>query len=374
MILAVGHGPSALWYATRGAGAVTLILLTASVVLGIGEVRRWSPAGAPRFAVASLHRTLSLLGLAVLVVHVVTTLADPFPPIGLLTAVVPFATDYRPLWMGMGTLAADLVLALVLTSLVRRRLGYRAWRGLHWLAYACWPVAVLHGLGTGSDTKATWMLVLTLACVAAVVAAQANRLAARETPRPARAGAAAVMVAACLGLAVWLTQGPLAQGWARRAGTPASVLSAFAPKVAAAPATAVPAPRTAARHVREDALARPFTATLDGSLHKGLSSGGASVIDLSMRLHGGPSGVLRIRLGGSATQDGGLLMHESSVAMGPTADPGRYQGRIEFLDGTRLRAVVGSADGRAVRLDVDLSLGETTVAGRVHAAPVVAGA
>jgi sulfoxide reductase heme-binding subunit YedZ len=375
VIIAAGHGPSALWYATRGAGAVTTILLTASVVLGIGEVRRWQPVGAPRFAVAALHRTLSLLALVVLVVHIVTTLIDPFPHIGVLTAVIPFvSTDYRPLWVGFGTLAADLIFALVLTSLIRRRLGYRAWRGLHWLAYACWPVAILHGLGTGSDTQATWMLVLTLSCVAAVVAAIANRLAARETLPAVRTGVAAATIAACIALGVWLTQGPLARGWARRAGTPGYVLDAFRPKVASTPVAATRATSAPARSAHVDALAKPFAATLNGTLHQGLSQDGTSVVDLSMRLHDGPSGVLRIRLGGSATQDGGLLMHESAVSLGPAADPGRYQGRIEFLQGTQLRAVVGSSDGHVDRLNVNLSLGQTTVAGRIRATPVGAGA
>ena len=121
---------------------MTLLLLTASVVLGIGEVRAWRPAGTPRFAVAAMHRTVSLLAVALLAVHIVTTLLDPFPPIGAVNAVVPFQTDYRPLWLGLGTVASDLLVALAVTSLVRRRLGYRVWRGLHWLAYACWPVAL----------------------------------------------------------------------------------------------------------------------------------------------------------------------------------------------------------------------------------------
>src|SRR4051794_15306475 len=175
MLIAAAHGPSALWYATRGTGATALVLLTASVALGIGEVRTWRPGGAPRFAVASMHRTVSLLAVALLALHIATTLLDPFPRIGAANAVVPFQTDYRPLWLGLGSVSTDLLLALVLTSLVRRRLGYRTWRGVHWLAYACWPVALVHGLGAGSDTRSTWMLVLTLACVLAVGAAIAAR-------------------------------------------------------------------------------------------------------------------------------------------------------------------------------------------------------
>jgi methionine sulfoxide reductase heme-binding subunit len=360
MIAAASHGPSALWYATRGAGAMTLVLLTASLVLGIGEVRHWQPVGAPRFAVASLHRTISLLALVLLVVHIVTTLLDPFPRVALLNAGVPFVTDYRPLWMGLGTLASDVLVALVLTSLVRRRLGYRAWRGLHWLAYACWPVAVLHGLGSGSDTKTTWMLALTVACVGAVVVALGSRLAAPGTRPAVQIGTAAMTVLSGIGLAIWLAQGPLAGGWASRAGTPAAVLAAFAPKAAVTPVRAAPV----------DPLAKPFDATIAGTIHNGVSADGIAVVDLSMRLSGGPPGVLRIRLGGQALPGGGLQMDRSAVTLGPPANPTRYRGRIEFLQNARLRALVGSPDGRAARLTVDLSLGQSTVGGQIQGTPV----
>ena len=95
--------------------------------------------------------------LALLVLHIVTSVLDGFAPIDLTDAVIPFASAYRPLWMGLGALSFDLLLALVITSLMRRRLGYRSWRAIHWLAYASWPIAVFHGLGTGSDTKLWWM-------------------------------------------------------------------------------------------------------------------------------------------------------------------------------------------------------------------------
>ena len=112
MIAAATHGPSALWYATRGAGAVALVLLTISVALGVGEVRMWRPPGAPRFAVAAVHRTASLLAVVFVAIHVITVVADPFPHIGLLTGVVPFVTSYRPLWLGLGTIGFDLMLAV----------------------------------------------------------------------------------------------------------------------------------------------------------------------------------------------------------------------------------------------------------------------
>jgi methionine sulfoxide reductase heme-binding subunit len=356
-----GHGPSAMWYATRGAGVTTMILLTASVVLGIVEERGWRPAGAPRYAMAALHRTISMLALALLLVHIVTTIADPFPKIGIGAAFIPFATNYRPLWMGMGALASDLLLAVIITSLVRRRLGYRAWRGVHWAAYACWPIAILHGLGTGSDTKATWMLALTLGSVAAVAAAGLARVARAGTPSNARVGVTSAATVGVLGLAVWLPSGPLASGWARRAGTPATVLAAFHPKATTVVATT---------KVRADPFAHAFSASFTGPLREGTSASGLSVVDLRLRLDGRPDGILRIRLGGAPLPGGGLRMDRSAVTLGPPGSPGEYQGRVDFLQDTVLRAKVGSAAGHALRLDVNLSIAGDTVQGTVNGRPL----
>ncbi len=362
MIAAVtAHGPSAYWYATRGAGATTTVLLTASMVLGIGEERGWRPGGSPRYAVAAMHRTISMLAMAMLAVHIVTTILDPFPRIGVAAAFVPFATSYRPLWMGLGAVAADLLVALIVTSLLRHRLGYRVWRGVHWAAYACWPVAILHGLGTGSDTKATWMLVLSLGSVAAVVAALLARLARAGTPERARVGVTSAATLGVVGLIAWLAQGPLASGWARRAGTPASVLAAFSPRT--------PASRVAAQ-ANTDGFARAFSASFNGPLRQGTSASGIAVVDLRLRLRGGPDGILRIRLGGTALPGGGLRMDRSAVTLGPLSSPAEYQGRVQFLQDTKLRAEVGNANGRALRLEVNLSVADDSVDGTVSGMPV----
>jgi hypothetical protein len=95
-----------------------------------------------------------------------------------------------------------------------------------------------------------------------------------------------------------------------------------------------------------------------------------TVVDMRMQLRGGPAGVLRIRLGGNALANGGLQMTRSAVTLGPPSQPSRYSGRIEFLRNTTLRAILGSADGRSVRLTVDLSLGQSSVSGSVRGAPV----
>jgi predicted ferric reductase len=167
------------WYLARGAGAATLVLLTATVVLGMVNVRRWAPRGVQRFVADDLHRTLGLLVVVLLALHVAASVLDDYVEIRLLDAIVPFAGSYRPLWLGLGALALDLLLAVVVTSLLRARLGLRAWRGVHWLAYACWPVALLHGLGMGTDAGG-WLRWLSLACIAAVALAAVVRLAGDE--------------------------------------------------------------------------------------------------------------------------------------------------------------------------------------------------
>lgn len=222
---------SALWYLTRGTGIVALLLLTVVLVLGLlGPARISTGDRWPRFTIVALHRDLSLLAVFVIVVHVVVAVIDGFAPIGLLDGIVPFVSAYRPIWLGLGALAFDLMLAVVLTSAVRHRLGYRAWRLVHWLSYASWPIAVLHGLGTGSDATAVWALAITFGCVIAVTAAIVAR-AVREQAIPAAwrpyvvgiAVAGAIAVPA--GLAVFTAVGPLAPHWAARAGTPADLLA-----------------------------------------------------------------------------------------------------------------------------------------------------
>src|SRR5262249_55011733 len=150
--------PSPLWYADRGSGAVAMLLLTASVLVGLGTTVRWKSAVWPKYISVPLHRNLSIMVISFLVVHVATAILDPFARLGPKDALVPFSPWYRPLWLGLGVVAAELVIALALTSAVRRHIGYRAWRSIHWFSYVAWPAALLHGLGTGSDVRMAWFL------------------------------------------------------------------------------------------------------------------------------------------------------------------------------------------------------------------------
>jgi sulfoxide reductase heme-binding subunit YedZ len=214
-----------LWYLTRATGLVALVLLTASMALGLLSSVRYQRPAWPRFVTAGLHRNTSLLALAFTGIHIIPTLADSYAPIRLQDVVIPFISAYRPLWLGLGAVAFDLMLALTVTSLLRTRMSYRTWRLVHWASYLCWPVAVVHGLGTGSDTPVRWVLALTVACVALIAGLTAWRLAfGWPSHAAARVAGAAALVLALIAGGIWLDAGPLQPGWAARSGTPANLI------------------------------------------------------------------------------------------------------------------------------------------------------
>jgi methionine sulfoxide reductase heme-binding subunit len=165
-----------LWYTTRGAGAVSMILLSAVVILGVLSSLRFQSTGWPRFLTPALHRNLALMTLVFLALHIVTAVVDPFTHLGWLTAVVPFLSYYRTFWLGLGTIAFELLAAIVVTSLLRGLIGQAAWRAIHWLAYASWPVAILHGFGTGTDALSRWFMVLSILCIGSVAMAIVYRI------------------------------------------------------------------------------------------------------------------------------------------------------------------------------------------------------
>jgi len=176
----------ALWYFARGTGVVTLVLLTIVVALGIGA-RSGKPAfGLPRFAVSMVHRNAALLAVVMVVGHVVSLLFDSYAQLRIFDLVLPFVGNYRPFWQGLGTLGFDLLIAIVITSLLRQRIGVRVWRIVHWLAYLCWPIALLHGLGNGTDNGTWWLWTVAALCTGAVVVAIGWRVSPSFARFPAR--------------------------------------------------------------------------------------------------------------------------------------------------------------------------------------------
>lgn len=359
-----------LWYVTRATGVVSLVLLTASVLLGITEAVRWASDRWPRFVTAGIHKNVSLVATSFIVVHIVTAIVDGFAPIGWLDTVVPFRSGYRPIWLGLGTVAFDLLLALALTSLVRQRIGHRWWRAVHWAAYACWPVALVHGLGTGTDTTTTAFFDLEVLCMVAVVLAIWWRVVAgwpgRERQRIIAVVASAV---APLAIGLWAFAGPLQPGWARRAGTPAALLGGTA-----APADGTNAPDGGAAGDTQPVaapspgLTTPFDASVAGTVRDpGPDRRGNETITIDMTLTDGASGSLQVVLNGRANVDGGGVSLESSTVTLTSADGTEtLTGSVTTLRGDVIDARLQSPSGAAVSLELQLSIDDGRVTGTAH--------
>jgi sulfoxide reductase heme-binding subunit YedZ len=282
---------------------------------------------------AGLHRHLALLVVAFVAVHVATTVLDPFAPIGWTAAVLPFSASYRPLWLGLGTVAFDLLLAVVVTSLLRARLGYRAWRTVHWLSYASWPVALWHGLGAGTDSRLTLMIGLDVACVAAVGCALAWRI--WLLPSPAgRLAATSAGVAMALATVTFVAVGPLQPGWARRAGTPVALLAGSA----------------------GSASARPGSGRFTGQVAvTGPGADGEATITISGQVDSSPRQSIVITLRGRP-DGGGVILSSGEVGLRPAASAQGYSGPVVQLDGSLVVADLRGAGGYAARARIMLDV------------------
>jgi hypothetical protein len=327
-------GPSALWYFTRGTGLVALLLLTASVTLGVLGAVGWTRPGWPRFLTLGLHRNISLLVLCLLGIHIGTAVADSYAPITLVQAVIPFSSAYRPVWLGLGALAFDLLLAVLLTTAIRHRMGFRRWRSVHWLAYASWPLAVVHGLGTGTDPRYAWMQAITVACVVAVLLAVWWRIATGLPAGGLRTAAAAASIVIPLAVAAWTVTGPLQAGWARNAGTPLALIRGGA--------------------IPSAALHPPFSGQIVGRLRQTApDASGAVLVQVSARVSRPPQSRLLVTLRGQPLPDGSIQIASGTVAFGPRPAPQLYTGPVLVAPDGRL---VSRVDGGAQRLDLRLRL------------------
>ena len=179
-----------LWYASRATGVVALLLMTAVLLLGLLVTRQGRLPGLPRFAVTGLHRNLSLVAVVFVVLHVLTAVADSYVRIPLISAVVPLASSYERLALGLGAVSLDIMIAVIVTSLLRRHLSRRLWRAVHLLAYVSWPVAWLHSITSSTDLRHGWLFLTAVGCALLVVIAVIWRLSAasRDVPRAERVG------------------------------------------------------------------------------------------------------------------------------------------------------------------------------------------
>ena len=200
------------WDIARVGGLMAYLLTTASVLIGIGLSLKWRSPTWPRFVTNELHRFVTLVALVFVGVHTVAVFVDPFIGFTPLEVIVPLVSHYRPVWVALGIVAGYLAIAVYLSEKVRSRIGYEWWRRFHFLAFFVFVLATLHGLGTGSDTRAAWAVVMYATCGLAVIGALTLRL----LPTKGNAGhplVAAVMVLITVEVALWAAFGPLRPGW-----------------------------------------------------------------------------------------------------------------------------------------------------------------
>jgi sulfoxide reductase heme-binding subunit YedZ len=168
-------GPQ-LWFANRGTGFVLLLLLTFSTMLGVLSTSRVSLRLWPRMLTQGLHRNVSLLAVTFLAAHVTTAVLDTFVDIRWYDAFVPFAGKYMPVWLGFGSLALDMLIAVTATSLLRHKMSHRPWRTIHVMAYGAWGLGLIHGLQMGTDAPSQWGAILNYGCIAVVLVAVLARV------------------------------------------------------------------------------------------------------------------------------------------------------------------------------------------------------
>lgn len=171
------------WYILRGTGTVLIAMLTLSTALGVMSTARAGNAAWPRFATQALHRNVSLLTMSLLGAHVLIAIIDEAADVAWHEAFIPRLGSYtgywdqKGFWLWLGILSSDVMIAAIITSLLRHRMSHRLWRGLHLSVYVSWGFGLLHGIGIGTDTTTSWGMGVTVASVGVVAAVGVIRLA-----------------------------------------------------------------------------------------------------------------------------------------------------------------------------------------------------
>ncbi len=163
------------WLASRSAGIVAFLLITAAVVLGLFLASNISRRPGLKRSLVKVHEQIALAALAAIGAHGVLLLGDTWLQPGVTGIAIPFTMTYRPLWTGLGILAGYLALVLGPTFYLRRRIGARRWRQIHRATVAVFVLAVAHSLGSGTDGASRWFMAMVIASAAVVVALTAIR-------------------------------------------------------------------------------------------------------------------------------------------------------------------------------------------------------
>jgi hypothetical protein len=181
------------WYAARAAGIAAWVVLTTVVAFGLALAGRARRPHQPRFAVTDVHRFGGIVAGVFVATHIVTIAIDAWLPFSLSELLIPFTARYRPLFTGLGVIAAELMLVIGITNRLRRTIPYAIWRRVHYLTIVVWLLATVHLLGDGTDRSAPWLYVPVAVAAGGIAGLWAWRI---RLPRPVAAGIGIVASAA----------------------------------------------------------------------------------------------------------------------------------------------------------------------------------
>ncbi len=356
MMFAATASISPLWYVSRSAGYIGLILLGLIGVLGIITAGNLKIAHGTKFLTPDLHRSLSLLAMVVLAIHVGAAVADKYSFIGIKDVFVPFFSAYRPIWVGIGAIAVDLGLAVMITSLVRVRMGYRSWKLVHWASYPIFALSIVHGLGSGTDTSLWFSKFIYLAVGGVILLAIISRLVARQDlVIGKKAALLGTSLAVPLVIIAWTVSGPLGVNWPKRAqaGLKQSVLTSASIANSGTKASTGPASKPV--HLLQ--LTPSYTSNWSGGIDQSApNSQGEIALRLMGRLASSPGYLLSVVLIG-VPLEGGVSMTSSLVEIASTSGTVVYRGSVTSLNGTTLVSQVSNASGQSLTFSASLNLG-----------------
>ncbi len=357
VVAAIGGNPKFLWYMTRATGIIAMVLLGMVVILGMVTATKAAPKGFAKFLVPDLHRRLSITAAAFLGVHIITALLDSFVHIGLIASIVPFVATYRPVWVGFGAIAFDLLLIVIATSVVRHRFSQGPWKKIHYLSWLVVTFALFHAIGTGSDARVGLVEVVYIVLVAVVALAAIFRTATDAQLRKlAKIGGSAVIVAVPVLALGWSLKGPLRTGWAS-----ASSSFSLLPKVTT---TTAATSGSSSGGASSNGFVWPVNGGVRGTVSIANGSSGTSTVTLSGTVTG-TADVVSVRLVGQV-QQGSLVLQGSSVAIGTASAPNTYTGAVAQAGGSTLVLSLHGAQG-SVTGALALSINGTTFSGVLQA-------
>lgn len=345
------------WETARASGFVAYELVTLAVGLGMALSLRWQSTRWPRLLTNDAHQYLLLLAGAFTAIHGMAVWIDPFTVFKAVEVLLPGVSHYRPLWIGFGIVAAYLGLAVMLSTWLRPRIGYAWWRRLHVLGFFVWLLATAHGIGTGSDTRTVWAVLIYGISTALVATLLAIRLL-KPVGRVGRrhplgvASLAAVVGLGTLGTAQW----PLSPGWNAIANNG----HGSGARIALSP-TQVPV-------LLHHALASNFTGSLTV---QGPDDRSRISIAIQAQLPGASNSVLTVQMQGIEEQ-GGIALAGSLVTLATSGGHTLLQGTISQTSGSQLQVAARTATGAAwtMRIDLQIDPQQSVASGQLEAHPV----